>query len=84
MTQIFRRRTTRVGLPAAAVLLTVAGPTSAQTNEVTFNRDVAPILQQSCQGCHRTGQMGPMSLMTYEEVRPWAGRARSGRRWSSG
>ena len=67
----------RVGLLAAAVLLTAAGTASAQTGEVTFSRHVAPILQRSCQGCHRTGQMGPMSLMTFEEVRPWARAIRS-------
>ena len=68
-----RRQTTWVGLAVSAVMLMVAGTASAQmTGEVTFTRDVAPILQQSCQGCHRTGQMGPMSLMTYEDVRPWA------------
>ncbi len=38
----------------------------------TFARDVAPILQASCQGCHREGSIAPMSLVTYEEVRPWA------------
>jgi len=40
--------------------------------EVTFARDIAPILQRSCQNCHRPGGAGPMSLVTYEEVRPWA------------
>lgn len=46
--------------------------------EVTFTRDVLPILQENCQTCHRpggdnyTGMVAPMSLMTYEEVRPWA------------
>jgi hypothetical protein len=39
---------------------------------VTFTRDVAPILQEKCQNCHRAGQMAPMSLVTYEETRPWA------------
>jgi mono/diheme cytochrome c family protein len=39
---------------------------------VTFTRDVAPILQQNCQLCHQPGSVGPMSLMTYEQVRPWA------------
>ncbi|MQA90833.1 MAG: hypothetical protein GEU90_11430 [Gemmatimonas sp.] len=39
---------------------------------VTFAADIAPILQQSCQNCHRPGGGGPMSLITYEEVRPWA------------
>ena len=39
---------------------------------VTFAKHVAPILQKNCQECHRTGSIGPMSLRTYEEVRPWA------------
>jgi len=38
----------------------------------TFARDVAPIFQEKCQNCHRAGQMAPMSLVTYEETRPWA------------
>ena len=38
----------------------------------TFTKDIAPILQEKCQGCHRAGQMAPMSLVTYEETRPWA------------
>jgi len=40
--------------------------------EVTFAKDIAPILQKSCQGCHRPGSIGPMSLLTYQEARPWA------------
>ena len=39
---------------------------------VTFTKDVLPILQRSCQGCHRPGAIAPMSLVTYEDVRPWA------------
>lgn len=39
---------------------------------VTFAKDVAPILQEKCQDCHRAGSMAPMSLITYEETRPWA------------
>ncbi len=42
------------------------------TSQVTFTKDVAPILQRSCQTCHRPGEMAPMSLVTYEDVRPWA------------
>jgi hypothetical protein len=38
----------------------------------TFAKDVAPILQAKCQNCHRDGSMAPMSLVTYEETRPWA------------
>jgi hypothetical protein len=39
---------------------------------VTFAKHVAPILQKNCQECHRAGSIGPMSLLTYAEVRPWA------------
>jgi hypothetical protein len=38
----------------------------------TFYRDVLPLLQDHCQSCHRPGQIGPMSLETYAQVRPWA------------
>ncbi|HJZ72835.1 MAG TPA: cytochrome c [Vicinamibacterales bacterium] len=38
----------------------------------TFTKDVAPIFQQKCEACHRPDNMAPMSLMTYEEARPWA------------
>src|SRR2546426_2424674 len=40
--------------------------------DVTFTKDVAPILQAKCQACHRPESMAPMSLLTYEDVRPWA------------
>jgi hypothetical protein len=39
---------------------------------VTFHKDVVPILQKNCQGCHRPGQVGPFSMLTYKEARPWA------------
>ena len=39
---------------------------------VTFNKDVLPILQKNCQTCHRPGQAGPMSFLTYQSTRPWA------------
>jgi len=57
------------------VVLTLAYPAIAATaadKPVTFTKDVAPILQARCQECHRKGSMAPMSLMTYEETRPWA------------
>jgi hypothetical protein len=38
----------------------------------TFAKDVAPIFQKSCQTCHHAGTSAPMSLVTYDEVRPWA------------
>ena len=40
--------------------------------EVTFNRDVAPILYKRCVACHRPGDIAPMSLLTYKDARPWA------------
>ena len=40
--------------------------------EVTYYRDVLPILQNRCQECHRQGQIAPMAFSTYEQTRPWA------------
>jgi hypothetical protein len=45
---------------------------SAQGNAPTFSKDVAPVLYTHCTGCHRPGEIAPMSLLTYEEARPWA------------
>ena len=49
-----------------------AVPQSGGKSQVTFTKDIAPILQRSCQACHRPDNMAPMSLLSYEEVRPWA------------
>ena len=64
---------------AAAVAVMAALPAAGQapehaaaTAEVTFTKDIAPILQRSCQKCHRPDSLAPMSLIDYEEVRPWA------------
>ena len=40
--------------------------------DVTFNKDVLPILQKHCQECHRPGNVAPMSFLNYEGTRPWA------------
>jgi hypothetical protein len=64
----------------AALTLLVVGAlypgASAQqpspSGTVTFTKDVAPILQKSCQNCHRPGAIAPMSLVNYQDVRPWA------------
>jgi hypothetical protein len=45
---------------------------AGQSGAVTFSKDVAPILQRACQGCHHPNSIAPMSLVTYEETRPWA------------
>lgn len=57
------------GLPPAGAH---AVPHAAPDDDVTFSRDVAPILQRSCQVCHSPGSIAPMPLMTYEQVRPLA------------
>ena len=62
---------------AAAVALGAPTALKAQQSgsagpEVTYTKDIAPILQRSCENCHRPGGGGPMPMTTYEEVRPWA------------
>jgi hypothetical protein len=58
------------GLVFACLALAPAAAASADTP--TFSKDVAPIFQRACQSCHRPGNMAPMSLLTYEDARPWA------------
>jgi len=54
--------------------LAIAATTYAAkpSKEITFNKDVLPVLQKRCQECHRAGEAAPMSLLTYQEARPWA------------
>ena len=63
-------------IPAVAALLVPVVPAAQQstgaTSEVTFTKDIAPILQRSCQQCHNPDGGAPMSLLTYEDARPWA------------
>ena len=62
-----------VALAAAGLVAVPANAAEAERDtEVTFAKDVAPILQRSCQNCHRPDSVAPMSLLTYEEARPWA------------
>ena len=56
----------------AAVCCRLATVAVAQTKDVTFTKDVAPILQQKCQACHQPNSIAPMSLMTYEDVKQYA------------
>jgi hypothetical protein len=70
------------GLVALALLLTATGEaqTSSPVGEAqaslpvtpTFAKDVAPIFYKNCVSCHRPGSVAPMSLITYEQARPWA------------
>jgi hypothetical protein len=67
------RRKRAHGVQILLVVSAVATACGADTDRtVTFNRDVLPILQKNCQGCHRPGQIAPMSFLTYESSRPWA------------
>src|SRR5215467_10458234 len=54
------------------LLLEAANPPSPPKKEVTYTKDVAPILFKNCVVCHRPNDVAPMSLMTYEEVLPFA------------
>jgi len=60
-----------VRITGTFLIASVAVAVCAQ-GQVTFTKDVAPILQQHCQSCHRPDTFAPMSLLTYEEARPWA------------
>ena len=64
-----------IGCGLVAGLFLALSSTLASVNSpavVTFNKDVAPIIQKNCQACHRPGEVAPMPLMTYKDVRPWA------------
>jgi mono/diheme cytochrome c family protein len=52
--------------------LSAVGSASSDKAAPTFTKDVAPIVFQNCASCHRPGEIGPMSFMSYKEVRPWA------------
>jgi mono/diheme cytochrome c family protein len=54
-----------LAVPVPAMAADPAGP-------VTFSKDVAPILQAKCQACHQPNSIAPMSLITYQDARPWA------------
>ena len=77
MATLWKSRIRSAGLIVMSVGIAsfFTSPPRAQTSSpgpVTFTKDVAPILQKSCQNCHRPGSVAPMSLLTYEETRPWA------------
>jgi len=61
---------------ATAALITPRVAAAADTAP-TFTKDIAPIFQEKCEACHRPDSIAPMSLVTYEESRPWARSIRS-------
>jgi hypothetical protein len=58
----------RLLLPLAVFLPVL----SAGDSQVTFHKDVVPVIQKRCQGCHRPGEAAPFSMLTYKSTRPWA------------
>jgi hypothetical protein len=62
------------GFSASVFVMAMAAPALAADapKAVTFSKDVAPILQAKCQNCHQPNSIAPMSLITYQETRPWA------------
>jgi len=64
-------RTSAMTLGAAGAVAGVA-LAAEPSKTVTFTKDVAPIFQSKCEGCHRPDGMAPMSLASYEDARPWA------------
>src|SRR5579872_2594900 len=62
-----------MALAVGALLVSSIPAAAADAGKpVTFTKDVAPIFQQKCESCHRPNNMAPMSLVTYEDARPWA------------
>jgi hypothetical protein len=61
-----------VSLTAITVSMRATPPVEEASANVTFAKDVLPILQKNCQSCHRPGEIAPMSFMTYKDTRPWA------------
>ena len=63
----------RVVLATLAIAGVASGSAfAAAPAKPTYTKDVAPIMFENCTSCHRAGQIGPMSLLSYQEVRPWA------------
>ena len=60
-----------VALVAAGAMAPLGAAAGPLEPGVTFTKDIAPILQRSCENCHRPGGGAAMSLMTYADVRPW-------------
>jgi len=68
-------RTAQTCVGTLSLVLALSAPSLAAdptTGPVTFSKDVAPILQEKCQQCHQPNSIAPMSLITFQDARPWA------------
>ncbi len=66
-----RTRFTLLIMALAAASLATQGSASIE-GQLTFTKDIAPIFYKNCLSCHRQGEIAPMSLASYKEIRPWA------------
>ena len=66
------RRFTRFTVSALFAGVTAMAATPATAPVPTFSKEIAPILERSCQNCHNDNGLAPMALITYQQVRPWA------------
>ena len=74
---VARQRAVRLTVGACALAVSLGGDvgvaqTTSDGQDVSFHKDVEPILQRSCQLCHRPNAIAPMSLVSFEDTRPWA------------
>src|SRR5437588_584081 len=65
-------RPLRIRLAAPVLILVSTIAAQAAPPQVTFSKDVAPILQAKCQECHQPNSSAPMSLISYQDARPWS------------
>src|ERR1700682_1296713 len=63
---------TRVAVAVAGFIGMAASVHAQSPATPTFSKDVAPILYKNCTSCHRPGEIGPMTLISYGDARPWA------------
>src|SRR6185503_13706795 len=72
--QLLRFRTARRSLITIGAALAISAPALAADSAAppTFSKDVSRILQQKCQQCHQPNSIAPMSLITFQDARPWA------------
>ena len=66
-----------IGLAMLSFHTEMAAQEGDQSHQVTFTEDVAPLLQENCQICHREGGIGPMALLNYQQARRYAARIRT-------
>ncbi len=70
---VYKWRVARAALAVGTVAFMASSVhAAAPAAPVTFAHDVAPIFQAKCQSCHQPNSIAPMSLISYQDARPWA------------